>query len=101
MNPFSAWYPIVSSAAIKLSQPYACRLFNKPFVFFRDSYGQVACLQDRCPHRSTLLSLGRVVNGQLECRYHGWQFDRQGWCVSIPALATANQPNQACAIAKL
>jgi phenylpropionate dioxygenase-like ring-hydroxylating dioxygenase large terminal subunit len=33
------------------------------------------------------LSKGRVVKGNLECRYHGWQFDGAGTCVNIPSLA--------------
>jgi phenylpropionate dioxygenase-like ring-hydroxylating dioxygenase large terminal subunit len=32
------------------------------------------------------LSLGRVVQGQLQCPYHGWRFDGGGRCVAIPAL---------------
>ena len=41
------------------------------------SAGASACgaLLDRCPHRNVPLSLGTVVGGELECRYHGWQFD--------------------------
>ena len=41
-----------------------------------------------CPHRSAPLSLGRVENGTLECKYHGWQFDGEGKCAFIPS-----QPN--------
>ena len=35
---------------------------------------------DRCPHRGTRLSLGRVCDGQIECPYHGWRFDGAGRC---------------------
>jgi phenylpropionate dioxygenase-like ring-hydroxylating dioxygenase large terminal subunit len=30
------------------------------------------------------LSLGRVENGCLTCPFHGWQFDGDGKCVSVP-----------------
>jgi 5,5'-dehydrodivanillate O-demethylase len=42
-------------------------------------------LQDRCPHRQTSLSLGWVAGGNIQCFYHGWQFDGTGQCVAQPA----------------
>jgi phenylpropionate dioxygenase-like ring-hydroxylating dioxygenase large terminal subunit len=42
---------------------------------------------DECPHRLAPLSEGRVVDGGLECPYHGWQFEGAGGgCVAIPQL---------------
>ena len=41
---------------------------------------------DRCPHRNVPLSLGRLREGLLECRYHGWRFDQAGACKAIPGL---------------
>ena len=43
-------------------------------------------LADRCPHRGTRLSIGRVADGRLECAYHGWQFGAGGACRAVPAL---------------
>lgn len=58
-----------------------------PVVLFR-SQGRAAALVDRCPHRNVPLSLGRVLpTGELECAYHGWQFDCEGVCRKIPGLA--------------
>ena len=45
---------------------------------------------DRCPHRNVPLSLGRLREGLLECRYHGWRFDRSGACQTIPGLCDAD-----------
>ncbi|KAL8440490.1 hypothetical protein Efla_007784 [Eimeria flavescens] len=56
-------------------QPHAVRLLGIPLVVFRQPNGEPACLEDRCPHRATRLSTGRVINGTLQCRYHGWNFD--------------------------
>lgn len=33
------------------------------------------------------LSQGRVVQGKLQCSYHGWEFDKAGTCTNIPQLA--------------
>lgn len=46
-----------------------------PLVLYRQADGSPACLEDKCPHKSTRLSIGRVINGTLECFYHGWCFD--------------------------
>jgi phenylpropionate dioxygenase-like ring-hydroxylating dioxygenase large terminal subunit len=32
------------------------------------------------------LSLGACVEGRLECRYHGWQYEPGGQCAKIPGL---------------
>jgi phenylpropionate dioxygenase-like ring-hydroxylating dioxygenase large terminal subunit len=68
-------------------------LYGKPLVLFRDGEGRVGALVDRCPHRNTPLSLGRVEQGRLQCAYHGWQFDRGGVCRTVPGLcAEAEDP---------
>lgn len=46
-------------------------LFGEPWVLFRDEYGRPACIRDECAHRACPISLGKVVNGQAECPYHG------------------------------
>ncbi|KAJ6383109.1 hypothetical protein OIU77_031520 [Salix suchowensis] len=34
-----------------------------------------AVFEDRCPHRLAKLSEGQLIDGRLECLYHGWQFE--------------------------
>lgn len=67
-------------------------------MLFRDGDGTLGCLHDRCPHRAARLSDGHVIDGRLECLYHGWQFDSDGRCVSIPQLPHGSAiPVRACA----
>ena len=47
----------------------------------------VVAAPDRCPHREAPLSLGRLLDGDLECAYHGWRFGRGGRCVLVPSAA--------------
>ena len=56
-----------------------------PLVLFR-ARGELHCLTDRCPHRSAPLSGGAVVEGAIECPYHGWRFDGSGRCIAMPGL---------------
>jgi phenylpropionate dioxygenase-like ring-hydroxylating dioxygenase large terminal subunit len=80
----SKWTAIARSSRLK-RQPLAVTLDGLPLVLFR-SGGEVHVLTDRCPHRSAPLSLGRVVDGTIECAYHGWRFDGGGRCLAMPGL---------------
>jgi phenylpropionate dioxygenase-like ring-hydroxylating dioxygenase large terminal subunit len=79
------WHPVAASAAVTVA-PIAARLLERDLVLWREPGGGVQAWADRCPHRGTRLSLGRIVEGRLECAYHGWQFGAGGICRAVPAL---------------
>ena len=85
------WHPVADVAALA-SAPQAVTLLGEDLVLWRDAAGAVHAFTDRCPHRGTRLSLGRVCDGQLECAYHGWRFAGSGACVQIPALPQFEPP---------
>src|SRR5207237_9170752 len=58
-------------------------------VVWRDSVGKIHAHDDRCLHRGAKLSVGEIVNGTLQCAYHGWCYDTAGQCVAIPTSKTA------------
>ena len=88
------WYAVTASRDVR-GTPVPAELGNVPVVVFRDGAGAPAVLVDRCPHRNVPLSLGRVQGHHLECAYHGWQFDRDGTCQSVPGLCrTASHPSR-------
>ena len=66
-------------------KPFAVTLWDIPMVLFRGASGTPTALLDRCPHRNVPLSLGRVVDAQLECGYHGWRFGADGGCRFVPS----------------
>ena len=41
-------------------------------------------LHDRCPHKSLPLSMGRLIDDNIQCGYHGMTFNPEGHCVRIP-----------------
>jgi phenylpropionate dioxygenase-like ring-hydroxylating dioxygenase large terminal subunit len=84
INP-NHWYMIAKSDDVK-KRPIARMIWQIPVALFRDSQGSVHALEDRCPHRMVRISHGQVVNGNIECPYHGWCFDTAGNCVHIPSL---------------
>lgn len=88
----NAWY--VAAAADEITRaPAALTILEEPIVMYRTQDGEIAALEDACPHRKLPLSMGRVKGDAIECGYHGLQFDRAGRCIEIPCQARI--PNSA------
>jgi renierapurpurin 18,18'-hydroxylase len=95
INP-NHWYVVARSSEVK-DKPIGVMLWHQAIVLYRDAMGKVCALEDRCPHRQVKLSAGKVIESKLECVYHGWRFDGEGNCISVPYLA-ANQKLPGCKI---
>lgn len=80
------WYVIAATQEVTATRPKRVLLHDVPLVTFRDCDGQTVALLDRCSHRNAPLSEGRVVAGNIECPYHGWQFDGAGSCRAVPGF---------------
>jgi phenylpropionate dioxygenase-like ring-hydroxylating dioxygenase large terminal subunit len=88
------WHPVCSLPELAAAGgPLAVELCGERVVVVDLGEGPVA-LQDRCPHRSTRLSMGWVSEGTLQCAYHGWQWDGGGRCVAIPAMPEGPLPGR-------
>lgn len=82
------WIPVAVSDQVTADKPMGIALADQGLVLFRDKTQRICALEDRCPHRRVPLSLGKVIDGNLRCAYHGWTFEGQGGqCVKIPNLA--------------
>ena len=81
------WHPVCWAADLG-SSPMTTLLLGSRVVLWRDLAGHPVAAADRCPHRGTALSLGRVDGaGCVVCPYHGWTYDASGVCTRIPQLA--------------
>jgi phenylpropionate dioxygenase-like ring-hydroxylating dioxygenase large terminal subunit len=81
------WYPALASHELG-DQPVRLRMLGQDFVMARDAAGRPFCLANVCSHRGGSLAGGRVVDGCIQCPYHGWRFDRDGLCRRIPSLGS-------------
>jgi len=77
------WHPVAYASDITQT-PQQVTLLDEHIVLVRIN-GQLLALADRCAHRGAALSNGMVVDGTLECPYHGWRYSLAGDCVKIPA----------------
>jgi chlorophyllide a oxygenase len=79
------WYPVEFSARLSTGELLSIQLFDETWVLWRDGNGRPSCVKDQCAHRACPLSLGEIKDGEIQCPYHGWQFNRQGSCTKIPS----------------
>jgi phenylpropionate dioxygenase-like ring-hydroxylating dioxygenase large terminal subunit len=85
------WYRALPADLVGRSRLQKAMLLEIPLVVGRDRAGRPFALRDACPHRGMPLHCGRFDGENVECSYHGWQFDaHNGQCQLIPSL-TADQ----------
>lgn len=79
----NCWY--VAGWADELgSEPWSRIFLEEPVALFRDAAGLAHAIEGRCPHRFAPLGQGCVIEGALQCPYHGLRFDGAGRCVHNP-----------------
>jgi phenylpropionate dioxygenase-like ring-hydroxylating dioxygenase large terminal subunit len=78
------WYVAAWAEEVTADGLLARVFLDTPVVLFRDAEGEVKALADRCPHRFVPLHMGHVVDGTVQCRYHGLRFGGDGRCVLNP-----------------
>ncbi|RKP44217.1 aromatic ring-hydroxylating oxygenase subunit alpha [Pararobbsia silviterrae] len=87
----NTWYVACTPDEIE-GKPLGRRICGEPIVFFRGPDGQVAAVEDFCPHRGAPLSLGFMRDGHLVCGYHGLTMGVDGKCVSMPGQRVGGIP---------
>ena len=91
MGKKTDWFPVLASSELG-KRPLAKTRFGERLVFWRSNDG-VVCMPDRCPHRGAALSLGRVVNNNIACPFHGLEFASGGKCVHMPVEQSQRIPD--------
>jgi len=91
------WHPVCTVAELDAAPGgvLATRLLGRDLAVARLGDAGVVALLDRCPHRSTRLSVGSVEGNSLRCAYHGWRFGADGACVEIPSAPGLPVPARA------
>jgi phenylpropionate dioxygenase-like ring-hydroxylating dioxygenase large terminal subunit len=79
------WYAVLDANEVKAGKPYAFKRLGEEMVFWRDKHDKVVAMRDRCAHRSAKLSPGKIVDGNIQCHFHGFQYNSEGQCQLIPA----------------
>jgi phenylpropionate dioxygenase-like ring-hydroxylating dioxygenase large terminal subunit len=81
---YNQWYVILDSKELN-RMPLRIKRLNENLAIWRDVNGKACCIADRCCHRGVSLSCGKIVDGRLECPFHGFIYDGLGRVLLIPA----------------
>ncbi len=94
MRDESRWQPVVPSHFLRTSDNIVAGFLDgDELALWRSSDGVPQAWENRCPHRGTRLTLGRIMGERLSCAYHGWEFSANGGrCSVIPAHPQAPAP---------
>ena len=79
------WWCIGPSAMFQ-REPVALTRLGEKLVGWRDARGALHLVEDRCPHRGVALSIGKIVDDDLACAYHGVRITEGGIVSGVPGL---------------
>lgn len=83
------WYAVALSSELAIADVKPLHYFGQELVLFRGESGKASVLHAYCPHLGAHLGQGGSVQGEsLACPFHGWQFDGDGQCTSVPYAKT-------------
>ncbi|MFC0581816.1 aromatic ring-hydroxylating dioxygenase subunit alpha [Micrococcoides hystricis] len=89
-HPLNAWYVAAWDHEVNRT-PLARTIANKPLVLYRTTDGKPVALADACWHRLAPLSKGKLMGrDEIQCPYHGLQYNSAGRCTHMPAQETLN-----------
>ncbi len=79
------WYVVCESRHLKRNTVLSRMILDEWLAVFRSDDNKPVALQDRCMHRNSRLSKGKVYQGKIQCPYHGWVYDKTGKVVVVPS----------------
>lgn len=79
------WYALLRSNQVPRGKVVPLHYFGRALIAFRGPNGKPAVRDAYCPHYGAHLGVGgKVVDGTVECPFHGWRFDVEGRCTYAP-----------------
>lgn len=67
------WIAVTRTSTLG-SSPRKVTLNSKNYTVWRNNENRINLIPDACKHRGASLSMGRVIDGTVECPYHGWRY---------------------------
>jgi phenylpropionate dioxygenase-like ring-hydroxylating dioxygenase large terminal subunit len=80
------WYVIGEPEDFPVDRPKKAMVWGNNYVVWRTSNGSFVGLMDACPHKGASLSGGNIVNNNIMCPYHGYEFNSSGCLDKVPGL---------------
>ena len=80
------WYVIGESKELKKNKPFKATVWDNNYVIWKDIKGKYQALDDVCPHKAASLAGGEIINGNVMCPYHGYEFNSDGKLMKVPGM---------------
>lgn len=82
--PFG-WFTVALSNELAVGEVKPLQYFDQELVLFRTESGEAKVIQAICPHLGAHIGYGGSVKGEsVACPFHGWEFNGNGVCTSVP-----------------
>jgi phenylpropionate dioxygenase-like ring-hydroxylating dioxygenase large terminal subunit len=78
------WFSLCSAHRVKKGKAIEVDAFGHKYAVYRGEDGGIGVMDAYCPHLNANLAFGKVKGNNLECPFHGWQFNKHGQCSHIP-----------------
>ena len=78
------WHPVAASSQLAENPVRKIRILCEVLVLFRDRWGRLGLVGDRCPYRRMDLQFGIPEVEGIRYSYHGWLFSAGGKCLEQP-----------------
>jgi len=75
-----SWFPVCMSSEVQPGQVIGRSFLDGRIVIFRGQDGAATVLSAYCPHVGADLAAGKVVGDRIQCGFHRWEFNADGWC---------------------
>lgn len=81
----TGWFQVAWSHEVPTGSVVPLRYFAQDLVCYRGASGSVAVFDAYCRHLGANLAVGgKVIDDNLKCPFHGWEYDLTGQNVKIP-----------------
>lgn len=96
-----SWFPVALSSDVPKGQVTGQDFLGGRIVIYRGEDSVARVMSAYCPHLGADLAVGKVVGTRLQCAFHRWEYDEDGWCVKTgvgdpppPTACLFNFPTQ-------
>ncbi|MEC7763689.1 MAG: Rieske (2Fe-2S) protein [Pseudomonadota bacterium] len=89
-----SWFPVALSQEVTADAVFGTEFLDGRIVLFRAPDGTPRAMSAYCPHLGADLTLGKIVDGNVQCAFHHWEYDASGACVKTGIGDPA--PKSAC-----
>jgi phenylpropionate dioxygenase-like ring-hydroxylating dioxygenase large terminal subunit len=79
------WYVVGTSTGFSENKPHKVTIWDKNYVVWKNN-NSYSALDDVCSHKSASLSCGKIINNNVLCPYHGYQFNNNGTLIKVPGI---------------